>query len=74
VDFVYVNPEPTAVGLPPNSCGPMSMSKGREYEANQDPRFLAETRCRHPPMGRSPSSAGSGDVIFSSTALINSLD
>lgn len=71
VDFVYVNPEPSAVGLL-EQLRPDVYVKGKEYEHNRDPRFLAEreTVTRHG--GRVICS--SGDVIFSSTALIGQLD
>ncbi len=45
--------------------------KGREYETNHDPRFLAERDIVVKNGGRVVFS--SGDVIFSSTALIDSL-
>src|SRR5918993_2622952 len=70
VDFVYVNPDPTAVELL-GALRPNVYVKGREYELNQDPRFLAErdTVVRHG--GRVIFS--SGDVVYSSTALIGSV-
>lgn len=70
VDWVYVNPDPTARGLL-DALEPDVYVKGREYEQNRDPRFLAErdTVIRHG--GRVVFS--SGDVIFSSTALIGTL-
>ena len=71
VDYVYVNPEPTAVGLL-EQLRPDVYVKGREYEANRDPRFLAERDIVTRHGGRVICS--SGDVIFSSTALIDSLD
>jgi rfaE bifunctional protein kinase chain/domain/rfaE bifunctional protein nucleotidyltransferase chain/domain len=71
VDFVHVNPEPTAVDLL-EQLRPDVYVKGKEYEHNRDPRFLAEreTVTRHG--GRVICS--SGDVIFSSTALIGQMD
>lgn len=71
VDGVYVNPEDTAVNLL-EQLRPDVYVKGKEYEHNRDPRFLAEreTVTRHG--GRVICS--SGDVIFSSTALIGQLD
>ena len=71
VDHVYVNPHPTAVEVL-DILRPDVYVKGREYEANHDPRFLAErdTVVRHG--GRVVFS--SGDVVFSSTALIAGLD
>lgn len=71
VDAVYVNPEPTAVGLL-EQLRPDVYVKGKEYEFNRDPRFLAERDVVTRHGGRVICS--SGDVIFSSTALINSLD
>jgi rfaE bifunctional protein kinase chain/domain/rfaE bifunctional protein nucleotidyltransferase chain/domain len=70
VDHVYVNPEPTAVGLL-GQLQPDVYVKGKEYETNCDPRFLAErdTVIRHG--GRVVFS--SGDVVYSSTALIGTL-
>src|SRR5687768_1029567 len=41
VDAVYVNPDPTAVGML-QALKPDVYVKGREYERSQDPRFLAE--------------------------------
>ena len=71
VDHVHVNPHPTAVEVL-NALRPDVYVKGREYETNHDPRFLAErdTVVRHG--GRVVFS--SGDVVFSSTALIAGLD
>ena len=71
VDHVYVNPHPTAVEVL-DTLRPDVYVKGREYEGNHDPRFLAErdTVVRHG--GRVVFS--SGDVVFSSTALIAGLD
>lgn len=70
VDCVYVNPHPTAVELL-EQLQPDIYVKGREYEHNNDPRFLAErdTVTRHG--GRVVFS--SGDVIYSSTALIGGM-
>jgi rfaE bifunctional protein kinase chain/domain/rfaE bifunctional protein nucleotidyltransferase chain/domain len=70
VDHVYVNPDPTAVGLL-ESVRPDVYVKGSEYERSNDPRFLAEreTVTRHG--GRVVFS--SCDVVYSSTALIGSL-
>ena len=71
VDAVYVNPDPTAVEIL-GDLKPDIYVKGREYETNQDPRFLAERDevTRHG--GRVVFS--SGDVIYSSTALIGELE
>jgi rfaE bifunctional protein kinase chain/domain/rfaE bifunctional protein nucleotidyltransferase chain/domain len=71
VDFVYVNPEPTAAGLLLR-LRPDVYVKGKEYEHNQDPRFLAERQVVTANGGRVVCT--SGDVIFSSTALINQFD
>lgn len=70
VDWVYVNPHTTAVELL-EALRPDVYVKGKEYEQNRDPRFLAErdTVVRHG--GRVVCS--SGDVIFSSTHLIDQL-
>lgn len=71
VDYVYINPYPTAVELL-EQLQPDIYIKGREYEINQDPRFLAErdTVTRHG--GRVVFS--SGEVVYSSTALIGALE
>ena len=71
VDAVYVNPNPTAVEILAE-LQPDVYVKGREYETNNDPRFLAERDqvTRHG--GRVVFS--SGDVIYSSTALIGALE
>src|ERR1700682_1889708 len=47
VDCVYVNPGPTAIELL-EALHPDVYVKGREYEQNCDPRFLAE---KHPLVG-----------------------
>jgi rfaE bifunctional protein kinase chain/domain/rfaE bifunctional protein nucleotidyltransferase chain/domain len=71
VDFVYVNPDPTAVGLL-ETFQPDIYVKGREYERSNDPRFHAErdTVARHG--GRVVFSGA--DVVYSSTALIGTLE
>ena len=71
VDWVYVNPHPTAVELL-NQIQPDIFIKGKEYELNQDPRFLAERDAVTRHGGRVVFS--SGDVVYSSTALINSME
>src|SRR3954471_2158182 len=71
VDFVYVNPQPTAVELL-DALRPDVYVKGREYENNQDPRFLAERDTVARNGGRVVFS--SGDVIYSSTALIGAME
>jgi rfaE bifunctional protein kinase chain/domain/rfaE bifunctional protein nucleotidyltransferase chain/domain len=70
VDHVFINPHPTAVELL-ELLRPDVYVKGREYERYQDPRFLAErdTVVRHG--GRVVFS--SGDVVYSSTALIGAM-
>jgi rfaE bifunctional protein kinase chain/domain/rfaE bifunctional protein nucleotidyltransferase chain/domain len=70
VDWVYVNPHPTAVELL-GELRPDIYVKGKEYEYNQDPRFLAERDAVVRHGGRVVFS--SGDLIYSSTALINSI-
>lgn len=71
VDWVFVNPDPTAVRLL-DQLQPDIYVKGREYEKNKDPRFLAERDTVLSRGGRVVFS--SGDVIYSSTALIGSLE
>jgi rfaE bifunctional protein kinase chain/domain/rfaE bifunctional protein nucleotidyltransferase chain/domain len=71
VDLVYVNSEPTAVELL-RKLRPDFYIKGREYEHNRDPRFLAERQVVQENGGRVICT--SGEVIFSSTALINQLE
>jgi len=70
VDWVYINPHPTAQPLL-EALRPDIYVKGREYEKNNDPRFLAEreTVMRHG--GRVVLS--SGEVVYSSTALIGTM-
>ncbi len=70
VDFVHVNPDPTAVELL-QALRPDVYVKGREYETNHDPRFLAERDAVTGHGGRVIFS--SGDVVYSSTALIGSV-
>jgi rfaE bifunctional protein kinase chain/domain/rfaE bifunctional protein nucleotidyltransferase chain/domain len=71
VDCVYVNPHPTAVEIL-DHLKPDIYVKGREYETNRDPRFLAERDTVTRNGGRIVFS--SGDVIYSSTALIGSME
>lgn len=71
VDWVYVEPEPTAEDLL-ESVRPDVYIKGREYEFNKDPRFQREREAVERHGGRVVFS--SGDVVFSSTALIESLE
>jgi len=71
VDWVYVNPHPTAVELL-EDVRPDVYIKGREYETNDDPRFRAERECVERHGGRVVFS--SGDVVFSSTALVAAME
>ncbi len=71
VDWVYVEPRPTAAGLLAE-VQPDVYVKGREYEFNADPRFQAERDAVERAGGRVVFS--SGDVIFSSTALIEAME
>ncbi|MFN7022617.1 MAG: adenylyltransferase/cytidyltransferase family protein, partial [Phycisphaerales bacterium] len=71
VDWVYIEPSPTAVDLL-NDVRPDVYVKGKEYELNNDPRFLAERAAVEKHGGRVVFS--SGDVVFSSTALIAALE
>src|ERR1700683_3774866 len=70
VDWVYVCPNPTAVELL-ERLRPDVYVKGKEYETNFDPRFVAERQAVERNGGRVVFS--SGDVIYSSTALIDFL-
>lgn len=71
VDLVYVNPDPTAAELL-DLLQPDIYVKGREYEKNNDPRFLQErdTVTRHG--GRVVLS--SGEVVYSSSHLIGAME
>ncbi|MEZ6317167.1 MAG: PfkB family carbohydrate kinase [Phycisphaerales bacterium] len=71
VDWVHVAPEPTALGVL-EVVRPDVYVKGREYEQNHDPRFMAERECVERHGGRVVFS--SGDVVFSSTALIEAIE
>jgi len=70
VDCVFINPDATAekllAGLQPDIY-----VKGKEYEHNFDPRFAAERQVVESGGGRVVFS--SGDVVYSSTALIDGL-
>jgi rfaE bifunctional protein kinase chain/domain/rfaE bifunctional protein nucleotidyltransferase chain/domain len=70
VDAVYLNPDPTAVELL-NALRPDIYVKGREYEQSKDPRFVQERQAVVDNGGRMVFS--SGDIVYSSTALIGSL-
>ena len=71
VDWVYVESRPTAAELLAE-VQPDVYIKGREYEFNADPRFCAEREAVEGAGGRVVFS--SGDVIFSSTALIAAME
>lgn len=71
VDWVYVNPDATAEALL-SEVRPDVYIKGREYESNDDPRFRGERRAVESSGGRVIFS--SGDVVFSSTALIAAME
>lgn len=71
VDWVYIEPGPTAMELL-EAVRPDVYVKGREYEFNNDPRFHAERETVERHGGRVVFS--SGDVVFSSTALINAME
>jgi rfaE bifunctional protein kinase chain/domain/rfaE bifunctional protein nucleotidyltransferase chain/domain len=70
VDAVYLNEAPTAVELL-TALRPDVYVKGREYETSVDPRFLAERDAVL--AGGGEMFFSSGDVVYSSTALINAL-
>lgn len=67
VDWVCVEPDATAVGLL-EAVRPDIYVKGQEYETNQHPGFAAERAAVERHGGRVVFT--SGDVVFSSTALI----
>ena len=71
VDWVYVEPRPTAADLLAE-VQPDVYIKGGEYEFNADPRFQAEREAVEKAGGRIVFS--SGDVVFSSTALIAAME
>jgi len=71
VDWVAVNPRPTAAELL-EEIRPDVYVKGREYEHNRDPRFRLEREIVERHGGRVVFT--SGDVVFSSTALIGALE
>jgi len=70
VDMVYIDPHPTATELL-TELKPDIYVKGREYEQNNDPGFLMEKQIVSDYGGRVLFS--SGDVVFSSTRLIEAL-
>jgi rfaE bifunctional protein nucleotidyltransferase chain/domain len=71
VDLVYVDESPTALALL-EAVRPDVYVKGKEYESNNDPRFAAERQAVERAGGRVVFT--SGDVVFSSTALIAALE
>jgi len=71
VDWVAVNPDATAEELL-ELVRPDVYIKGREYEFNNDPRFAAERAAVERHAGRVVFS--SGDVVFSSTALVSAME
>lgn len=71
VDWVYIESRPTGVELL-EEVRPDVYVKGKEYEFNHDPRFIAERETVERHGGRVFFS--SGDVVFSSTALIAALE
>ena len=71
VDWVYVESRPTAAQLL-EETRPDVYVKGQEYELNNDPRFAAEKATVQRHGGRVVFS--SGDIVFSSTALIAALE
>lgn len=70
VDWVLINPAPTAADLLAR-VQPDVYVKGAEYEHNEDPRFAAERDAVEGCGGRVVFT--SGDVVFSSTALIEAM-
>lgn len=70
VDWVYICPDATAESLL-DEVRPDIYIKGREYERNNDPRFAAERDAVERHGGRVVFS--SGDVVFSSSALIEAI-
>jgi rfaE bifunctional protein kinase chain/domain/rfaE bifunctional protein nucleotidyltransferase chain/domain len=71
VDWVHIDEHETALDLL-SLVRPDVYIKGREYEFNDDPRFRAERRTVESAGGRVVFS--SGDVVFSSTALIAAME
>jgi len=70
VDVVYIDANPTALAML-EAVEPDVYIKGREYENNADPRFVREREAVERGGGRVVFS--SGDVVFSSSALIDAL-
>jgi rfaE bifunctional protein nucleotidyltransferase chain/domain len=71
VDWVHIDEHATALDLL-SVVKPDVYIKGREYEFNEDPRFKAERRAVEAAGGRVVFS--SGDVVFSSSALIAAME
>ena len=71
VDWVAISPHPTAAEML-EQVRPDIYVKGREYETNDDPRFAEEKRIVHAHGGRVVFT--SGDIVFSSTALIGAME
>lgn len=71
VDWVAIDEHPTAADLL-GITRPDIYVKGREYETNNDPRFQAERQTVERHGGAVVFS--SGDIVFSSTALIAAMD
>ncbi len=71
VEWVAINNHPTAAELL-EIIRPDVYVKGREYEHNRDPRFALEKQIVERFGGRVVFT--SGDVVFSSTALIHALE
>lgn len=71
VDWVHVDPHASAVELL-ERVAPDVYVKGKEYEHNRDPRFTAERDAVERGGGRVVFS--SGDIVFSSTALIAAME
>lgn len=71
VDWVHIDGDATALELL-REVQPDVYIKGREYESNGDPRFRAEREAVESAGGRVVFS--SGDVVFSSTAIIGALE
>ncbi|GJM23809.1 MAG: bifunctional protein HldE [Phycisphaerae bacterium] len=70
VDHVYIDPSPTAESVL-EALQPNIYVKGREYETSRDERFLSEKSIVESKGGKVIFS--SGDVVFSSTKLIDSI-
>ncbi len=70
VDYVYIDPSPTAESVL-EALKPDIYVKGREYETSRDERFLSEKSIVESKGGKVIFS--SGDVVFSSTKLIDSI-